>query len=69
MRRRDRGRGAGTAHLVPFQVDADDLHRDLVVAVKGKSAFASQQAKASCELGATGFVQSNTRSPPEVSIA
>jgi len=55
--------------MVPFQVDADDDHRDLVVAVKGKSAFASQQAKASCELGATGFVQSNTRSPPEVSIA
>ncbi len=45
--------------LVPFQVDADDDHRDLVVAVKGKSAFASLQAKACLELGASGFVQSN----------
>jgi hypothetical protein len=45
--------------LVPFQVDADDDHRDLVVAVKGKSAFASLQAKACFELGASGFVQSN----------
>ncbi|HVH62687.1 MAG TPA: hypothetical protein VNA65_03700 [Candidatus Dormibacteraeota bacterium] len=25
--------------LVPFQVDADDDHRDLVVAIKGKSAL------------------------------
>ena len=25
--------------LVPFQVDADDDHRDLVVAVKGKGEF------------------------------
>ncbi|MEO8745702.1 MAG: hypothetical protein ABI334_02020 [Candidatus Dormiibacterota bacterium] len=45
--------------LVPFQVDADDDHRDLVVAVKGKSSFASLQAKACFELGASGFVQSN----------
>jgi hypothetical protein len=45
--------------LVPFQVDADDDHRDLVVAVKGKSAFASLQAKACFELGTSGFVQSN----------
>jgi hypothetical protein len=45
--------------LVPFQVDADDDHRDLVVAVKGKSTFASLQAKACFELGASGFVQSN----------
>ena len=45
--------------LVPFQVDADDDHRDLVVAVKGKSAFASLQAKACLQLGASGFVQSN----------
>ena len=45
--------------LVPFQVDADDDHRDLVVAVKGRSAFASLQAKACFGLGASGFVQSN----------
>lgn len=45
--------------LVPFSVAADDDHRDLVVAVKGKSAFASLQAKACFELGASGFVQSN----------
>jgi len=45
--------------LVPFQVDADDDHRDLVVAVKGKSTFASLQAKACFGLGASGFVQSN----------
>jgi hypothetical protein len=45
--------------LVPFQVDADDDHRDLVVAVKGMSAFASLQAKACFELGSSGFVQSN----------
>jgi hypothetical protein len=45
--------------LVPFQVVADDDHRDLVVAAKGKSVFASLQAKACFELGASGFVQSN----------
>lgn len=45
--------------LVPFQVDADDDHRDLVVAVKGRSTFASLQAKACFELGESGFVQSN----------
>jgi hypothetical protein len=45
--------------LVPFQVDADDDHRDLVVAVKGKSTFASLQAKACFSLGTSGFVQSN----------
>lgn len=45
--------------LVPFQVDADDDHRDLVVAEKGKSTFASLQAKACFDLGASGFVQSN----------
>src|SRR5216683_946324 len=45
--------------LVPFQVDADDDHRDLVVAVKGKSTFASLQAKACLSLGESGFVQSN----------
>ena len=45
--------------LVPFQVDADDDHRDLVVAAKGKSTFASLQAKACFGLGASGFVQSN----------
>src|SRR2546430_9168376 len=45
--------------LVPFQVDADDDHRDLVVAVKGRSTFASLQAKACFQLGASGFVQSN----------
>jgi hypothetical protein len=44
--------------LVPFQVDADDDHRDLVVAAKGKNAFALQ-AKACFSLGASGFVQSN----------
>ena len=32
--------------LVPFPVAADDDHRDLVIAVKGKSAFASLQANA-----------------------
>jgi len=45
--------------LVPFPVAADDDHRDLVIAVKGKSAFASLQAKACFQLGASGFVQSN----------
>src|SRR5260370_10210989 len=45
--------------LVPFSVGADDDHRVLVVAVKGKSAFASLQAKACFQLGASGFVQSN----------
>jgi hypothetical protein len=45
--------------VVPFQVDADDDHRDLVIAIKGRSAFASLQAKACFELGASGFVQSN----------
>jgi|SRR5438067_4268533 len=45
--------------LVPFQVDADDDHRDLVVAVKGKNTFASLQAKACFQLGGSGFVQSN----------
>ena len=45
--------------LVPFQVDADDDHRDLVVAVKGRSTFASLQAKACFQLGESGFVQSN----------
>ena len=45
--------------LVPFQVDADDDHRDLVVAVKGKGAFASLQSKACFQLGSSGFVQSN----------
>ena len=45
--------------LVPFHVDADDDHRDLVIAEKGKSTFASLQAKASFQLGESGFVQSN----------
>jgi hypothetical protein len=45
--------------LVPFHVEADDDHRDIVVAAKGKSAFASLQAKACFLLGASGFVQSN----------
>ena len=45
--------------LVPFQVDADDDHRDLVIAVKGKSTFASLQAKACFQLGQSGSVQSN----------
>jgi hypothetical protein len=45
--------------LVPFHVEADDDHRDIVVAAKGKSAFASLQAKACFSLGASGFVQSN----------
>ena len=45
--------------LVPFQVDADDDHRDLVIAVKGKSTFASLKAKACFQLGESGFVQSN----------
>ena len=45
--------------LVPFHVEADDDHRDIVVAAKGKSAFASLQAKACFKLGASGFVQSN----------
>src|SRR6266849_3131228 len=45
--------------LVPFAVVADDDHRDLVVAAKGKGAFASLQAKACFELGASGFVQAN----------
>ncbi|GAC1692871.1 MAG: hypothetical protein PVS2B1_16190 [Candidatus Dormibacteraceae bacterium] len=50
---------ATSGELVPFQVDADDDHRDLVVAVKGKNAFVSLQAKACFSLGASGFVQSN----------
>jgi hypothetical protein len=45
--------------LVPFSVEADDDHRDIVIAAKGKSTFASLQAKACFELGASGFVQSN----------
>jgi hypothetical protein len=45
--------------LVPFSVVADDDHRDIVVGAKGRSAFASLQAKACFELGASGFVQSN----------
>src|ERR1700730_5696302 len=45
--------------LVPFHVEADDDHRDIVVAAKGKSSFASLQAKACFSLGASGFVQSN----------
>src|SRR5438094_8198744 len=45
--------------LVPLRGAADDDHRDLVVAVKGKSTFASLQAKACIGLGASGFVQSN----------
>src|SRR6202022_2677502 len=45
--------------LVPFQVDADDDPRDLVVAVKGKNAFVSLQAKACFSLGPSGIVQSN----------
>jgi hypothetical protein len=45
--------------LVPCHVEADDDHRDLVVAAKGKSTFASLQAKACFALGASGFVQSN----------
>ena len=45
--------------LVPFHVEADDDHRDIVVAAKGKSAFVSLQAKACFQLGASGFVQSN----------
>jgi hypothetical protein len=45
--------------LVPFHVEADDDHRDVVVAAKGRSAFASLQAKACFSLGASGFVQSN----------
>ena len=45
--------------LVPFQVDADDDHRDLVVAVKGKGAFASLQAKTAFELDPAGFVHAN----------
>src|SRR5487761_186456 len=48
-----------SGELVPFHVEADDDHRDLVVAAKGKSAFASLLAKACFELGASGFVQSN----------
>jgi len=45
--------------LVTFQVEADDDHRDLVVAAKGQNAFASLQAKACFTLGDSGFVQSN----------
>src|SRR5256885_12667093 len=45
--------------LGPFQVGGHGGHRDLVVAVKGKSTFASLQAKACFGLGASGFVQSN----------
>jgi len=45
--------------LVPFHVEADDDHRDIVVSPKGKSAFVSLQAKACFQLGASGFVQSN----------
>ena len=48
-----------SGELVPFHVEADDDHRDLVVAAKGKSTFASLQAKACLQLGASGFVQSN----------
>jgi hypothetical protein len=48
-----------SGELVPFHVEADDDHRDLVVAAKGKSAFASLQAKACFQLGTSGFVQSN----------
>src|SRR5260370_728809 len=47
--------------LVPFHVEADDDHRDIGVAAKGKSAFASLQANACFSLGASGFVQSNGR--------
>ena len=46
-------------HLLPSRVEPDVDHRDLVVAVKGKGAFASLQAKACFHLGASGFVQSN----------
>jgi len=45
--------------LVPFQVDADDDHRDLVVAVKGRSAFASLQAKTAFQVDGAGFVHAN----------
>ena len=45
--------------LVPFHVEADDDHRDIVISPKGKSAFVSLQAKACFALGASGFVQSN----------
>ena len=45
--------------LVPFQVDADDDHRDLLVAVKGRSSFASLQAKTAFEVDAAGFVHAN----------
>ena len=48
-----------SGELVPFHVEADDDHRDIVVAAKGKSAFASLQAKACFSLGRSGFVQSN----------
>jgi len=49
--------------LVPFQVEADDDHRDLVVAAKGENKFASLQAKACLSVGASGFVQSNATYP------
>lgn len=45
--------------LVPFHVEADDDHRDIVVSPKGSSAYVSIQAKACFQLGAAGFVQSN----------
>jgi hypothetical protein len=45
--------------LVPFHVEADDDHRDIVVSPKGKSTYVSLQAKACFQLGASGFVQSN----------
>ncbi|MEP6752727.1 MAG: hypothetical protein ABI959_08275 [Candidatus Dormiibacterota bacterium] len=34
--------------LVPFHVEADDDHRDIVVSPKGKSTYVSLQAKACC---------------------
>jgi hypothetical protein len=48
-----------SGELVPFHVEADDDHRDIVVSAKGKSSFVSLQAKACFSLGASGFVQSN----------
>ena len=49
--------------LVPFQVDADDDHRDLVVAVKGRSTFASLEAKACFQLERVRVRGMRRRSP------
>src|SRR5258708_32868805 len=41
--------------LVPFHVEADDDHRDIVVAATGESAFAPRPAQACFSLSASGL--------------